>query len=245
MFCKACLDKYFQNNVARKSCPECRQSGLSKQTMRSSQFASRLINALKVKCELECGWNGSLSDLQQHSINHCPLYQMKCNHCKNMMTRTQLDSHQCPEEKIKCDKCEIKVLRKNMNNHKTVCSQKWLYNKGNMKKKHREIISKVLQDRHDDIEDIRNRLRDKGMQSIVIHRGRFTYCLRINATWSQWKCDENAKFAIICAEYRSPIDHISCSDTGNMADEHRSIVLNVLKECSTNNKMQTSETKKN
>ena len=62
MFCKECLNQYFGNNVARKSCPNCQESGLSKRNIRPSGFARRVINALKVKCELECGWKGTLGD---------------------------------------------------------------------------------------------------------------------------------------------------------------------------------------
>ena len=73
MFCKGCLDKYFQNEMVRKSCPICKEEGLSKQTIKVPQFASRAMNVLKIKCELRCGWRGTLGDLHQHKIKDCPL----------------------------------------------------------------------------------------------------------------------------------------------------------------------------
>ena len=45
-------------------------------------------------------------------------------------------------------------------------------------------------------------------------------------TWSKWRCDTGRgfklAFSIMCLVY-------SCIDKGNMTDEHRDLVLNVLR----------------
>ena len=111
MFCKGCLDQYFGNNVSRcKSCPSCKQSGLSIQNIKPSLFVLRCVKALKVTCELnhnnkdesspiKCHWNGSLGDLTQHIQNNCPLFELQCPHCGELMKRIQMDKH--------VEQCEI------------------------------------------------------------------------------------------------------------------------------------------
>ena len=118
MFCKECLNRYFGNNVAIKCCPTCKQTGLSKKTMRSDAFVLRLINALKVKCrlnhqnkdkscEIKCEWIGSLGDLQNHIENNCPLLDVTCSDCDESMKRYELHKHdkKCPEKDILCELC--------------------------------------------------------------------------------------------------------------------------------------------
>ena len=244
MFCKGCLNRYFQNNVARKSCPQCKESGLSKQTMKVSQFVTRLINALEVKCELECGWNGTLGDLQGHTMNRCPFLQMKCEKCDKYMKRAQLNTHQCPKEKLECSKCEMEVMRENIDAHIIVCSQKWLQKKGNMtNSEHREIIAKALKYCHQqgklNKHDIREKLDEQGMKAMVIVG---FVSLSYNSgsdsiTYSKWKVDEESLFTIMCIKYEASIDDISCVKDGSMNEQQRGFVLDALEHCSEKNEM--------
>ena len=134
-----------------------------------------MINALRINCPLNCGWTGSLGDLQGHKDNHCPLHPMECKHCYKSFTRFQLTVHEtigCPKQKIACSKCEMPMIRENMNGHNAACPQKWLIDKGTMINEHREIVSNALQYCYQQTTltkiDIRDRLKTQGMKAMVI-----------------------------------------------------------------------------
>ena len=110
--------------------------------------------------------------LIKQSANGRPLYPMKCKDCNTSMTRFKFNVHDCSKDKLKCDKCEMQIMRKNMSHHITVCNQKWLDQKGIMINEHREIVAKALkycqQQQKFKASDIRQRLMDQGMYSMVI-----------------------------------------------------------------------------
>lgn len=197
--------------VSRKSCPQCKENGLSKQTMKKAKFVSRIVNNFRVKCSLGCPWKGSLSDLDLHLKNSCPNYQMKCKHCNHYMTRlVLLIAHtNCSQEKIECKNCELKILKNNMNQHiNNVCSQKWLLDKGTMTIEKRKIIAQALKleseyksngnnnGNSNFLARIRDKLNEKGMTTIVVIGIYFAFdCHFGPIEWSQWKFNEVRIFA--------------------------------------------------
>ncbi len=108
------MDNYFKPANSRKSCPSCREQGLSKNNIKPSRAIQRLLIELKVKCPLQlkqnknsnnCLWNGELSGLDQHINIQCGLGNVICNYCEENMKRYQLIQHNniCPEKPISCD----------------------------------------------------------------------------------------------------------------------------------------------
>ena len=95
--------------------------------MSPTPFVSRLIDALKAKCPLKCGWNGSLNDLRSHIHDTCPYYLVECDCCGNAVARSQLSYHQTIVCTAKCSKCEMEVMRMIMDAHIDVCTQKLLF----------------------------------------------------------------------------------------------------------------------
>ena len=104
-------------------------------------------------------------------------------------------------------------MKKYVNDHITVCSQKWLHQKGSMSKKDRDVISKALKYCHGrsrlDTKRVRDKLKDEGMNAIVIKGHSVFACIgRSGPSWSTWNCG-SAKFTIFCTPYRSEMDNIT------------------------------------
>eukprot|EP01084_Bolivina_argentea_P170456 295380_1 len=132
IFCKQCLIDYFKGNSV-KSCPSCRYRGLKMSNTRSSKFIGRVVDSLRVKCQLQyetvakqrgnriqCKWEGDLSSLSQHITKDCPLYPVVCKHCNVRTKRGKLNQHVsgCSEVKLPCDlQCKQMIKRKLMKEH--------------------------------------------------------------------------------------------------------------------------------
>eukprot|EP01083_Nonionella_stella_P104764 300673_1 len=96
---------------------------------------------------------------------------------------------------------------------------------------------------HDSLESaastIRTRLEEHGMRSIVIQgQPAFAYSGGGPTSWARFGCG-NQEYTIFEMNYRpTNNDCIRCSDTGDMTDEHRNFVLNLLRYCSAHNTME-------
>ena len=116
LFCKECLDKYYENNTI-KSCPVCREEGLAKGQLRLSRSTERLLNLLQVSCPLqhkqneldfyhlyECKWEGQFENLSKHIDENCPLKIIACQDCTEKMQRGQLRVHNdvCGDKLLDC-----------------------------------------------------------------------------------------------------------------------------------------------
>ena len=121
IFCKQCLDKYFEDG-SNSQCPSCREQ-VNKSKMRASKFTDRIVKNLKVKCKLNyeqnknstnnddikrCDWEDQLKKLSTHMNEDCPLFVMNCPNCNVEKKRFQMKEHDdiCTDKLIKCElKC--------------------------------------------------------------------------------------------------------------------------------------------
>ena len=115
MFCRQCLTDYFKDDAV-KSCPNCRQQGLRHDGVKISKSIKRLVNSLRVRCDLLqekddevlpllCKWEGDLSNLDEHKIKDCPLFVIQCAHCQVEYKRYQMKAHaqNCPDMELLCE----------------------------------------------------------------------------------------------------------------------------------------------
>lgn len=92
-------------------------------TLHSIKSRDRMIGVMKVRCELSmnhdenevkgdpeaesgvsCEWIGAASDLADHTKTQCPLFTIKCEHCRVDKKRCLMEEHiaECPEKMVTC-----------------------------------------------------------------------------------------------------------------------------------------------
>ena len=58
---------------------------------------NRLVNALKVKCDVHCDWKGELGDLAKHKNKDCPEFRIHCDYasfgCNVKLKRALMADH--------------------------------------------------------------------------------------------------------------------------------------------------------
>ena len=117
IYCKECLQKYYEND-ANDQCPSCKEQ-VDKSKMRASKFTDRIVKNLRVKCKLNyelnknstnnddikgCDWEDELDKISTHINEYCPLFVMICPHCNRETKRFEMKHHDdvCPEKLLQC-----------------------------------------------------------------------------------------------------------------------------------------------
>ena len=118
-FCESCLNKWFDRQRGRESCPHCRSEGDAFNHVIDKGLRSE-INELKIKCthhEEGCEWRGELGALKTHleSQNGCGYEDVECpNKCELLpgcilvLKRKHLKihlSHDCYLRPYQCEFC--------------------------------------------------------------------------------------------------------------------------------------------
>ena len=120
--------------------------------------------------------------------------------------------------------------------------------KGTMDEAHRMCISNILQKCSEQNAmkpaNIRDKLRDKGMRTVVIKdcNKAWAYNSGIEKMkWGEWKSTKYGIYVILMIQYR-PKDknEIECVKTGTMSDGDRNMVTNALKYCTNQDTMDTN-----
>ena len=90
-FCESCLNKWFNRQQGRQSCPHCRAEGAAFSHVINKGLRSE-INQLKIRCINRgegCEWTGELGTLKTHleSERGCGFVEVKCpNKCLQVYT---------------------------------------------------------------------------------------------------------------------------------------------------------------
>ena len=121
VFCKRCLDLYYDSNHHRY--PKCKKE--TKELIPSSSFNESILN-LNMRCtNVNCSWNGKLKDYKEHIINICPKEIINCPNfgCIIKLKREDMPNHikKCLRTDCICSKCNIKIKSTEKNAHKNVC----------------------------------------------------------------------------------------------------------------------------
>ena len=125
-FCESCLNKWFNRQQGRQSCPHCRAEGEAFSHVIHKGLRSE-INQLKIRCINRgegCEWTGELGTLKTHleSERGCGFVVVDCpNHCYDIengfiniyvtMKRKDLDKHlteRCYLRPYQCEFCGLK-----------------------------------------------------------------------------------------------------------------------------------------
>ena len=123
-FCESCLNKWFNRQQGRQSCPHCRAEGDAFSHVIHKGLRSE-INQLKIRCinrGESCEWTGELGTLKTHleSERGCGFVVVECpNHCLydpdndeiTCMKRKHLDEHltdDCYLRPYQCEFCGLK-----------------------------------------------------------------------------------------------------------------------------------------
>ena len=118
-FCESCLNKWFDRQRGKQSCPHCRAEGEGFNHMINKNLRSE-VNQLKIRCchhEDGCQWTGELGALKAHleSESGCGFVRVECpNKCvllDGTMLRKDIKkhlAHDCYLRPYVCEFCGLK-----------------------------------------------------------------------------------------------------------------------------------------
>jgi hypothetical protein len=117
LFCKKCI-----SDIKSDICSLCQQPKNFVSLFESShqKFAQELLKPVRVGC-LKCKWQDSILFLNNHNLKYCPLRNVNCEFCKEMLTFDKLETHKkesCLEAKISCLECKGDIIRKDLESHR-------------------------------------------------------------------------------------------------------------------------------
>ena len=127
LFCKACQESAKKQDV---KCPHCRET----MNVFEDKRCQHEINALKVVCPYYvrgCGWDGCISDLNQH-IKKCQFKFVKCpndckyGNCDAYILNKYLPNHlanRCDNRLVTCEYCNFKTKSEDLRNHYKNCKK--------------------------------------------------------------------------------------------------------------------------
>ena len=118
-FCESCLNKWFDRQRGKQSCPHCRAEGEGFNHVIHKGLRSE-INQLKIRCSNHgkgCQWTGELGALKAHleSESGCGFVMVECPNKCNLLGRTMLRkrikkhlAHDCYLRPYVCEFCGLK-----------------------------------------------------------------------------------------------------------------------------------------
>jgi len=129
VFCKACIEKYVENemkNNENMKCPGGCAIAINPNKLEPNEFVDRLVNTLSCKCPNDvCNWQGDLLDLIQDHQRNCDYNLHACINegCDVKHYKINIVQHDevCQYKLIQCMYCETNMLRMDKEQHDIVC----------------------------------------------------------------------------------------------------------------------------
>jgi len=153
VFCKACIEKYVENEMksnGNMKCPRGCAIAINSNELEPNEFVDRLVNTLSCKCSNDaCDWKGDLLDLIQDHQRNCDYNLQSCDNegCDVKYYKIDVVQHDevCQYKLILCAYCQTNRRRIDKEQHVVECLDEQVncnyYDIGCMKKVCRRVMA--------------------------------------------------------------------------------------------------------